>query len=81
MGVVLADLNNDGWPDIMVANDTWPNFLFLNNHDGTFRDILLHIRRGWPADERKIRSGMGVDAADVDGDGWLDIYVRILPRN
>src|SRR5579884_3799612 len=41
MGVVLADFNNDGWPDIAVANDTWPNFLFINKHDGTFEDDSL----------------------------------------
>jgi len=77
MGVVLADLNNDGWPDIMVANDTWPNFLFLNNHDGTFRDISF--TSGVAASEDgKYEAGMGVDAADVDGNGWLDIYVTHL---
>ena len=77
MGVVLADFNNDGWPDIMVANDTWPNFLFLNNHDGTFRDVSF--TSGVAASEDgKYEAGMGVDAADVDGDGWLDIYVTHL---
>ncbi len=77
MGVVLADFNNDGWPDIMVANDTWPNFLFLNNHDGTFRDVSF--TSGVAASEDgKYEAGMGVDAADVDGDGWLDVYVTHL---
>ena len=77
MGVVLADFNNDGWTDIAVANDTWPNFLFLNNHDGTFRDVSF--TSGVVASEDgKYEAGMGVDAADVDGDGWLDIYVTHL---
>ena len=77
MGVVLADFNNDGWPDIFVANDTWPNFLFLNNHDGTFRDVSF--TSGVAASEDgKYEAGMGADAADIDGDGWLDIYVTHL---
>ena len=77
MGVVLADMNNDGWPDIAIANDTWPNFLFLNNHDGTFRDISF--TSGVAASEDgKYEAGMGIDAADVDGDGWPDIYVTHL---
>ncbi len=77
MGVVLADFNNDGWTDIAVANDTWPNFLFLNNRDGTFRDISF--ASGFAASEDgKYEAGMGIDAADVDGDGWLDLYVTHL---
>jgi hypothetical protein len=77
MGVVLADMNNDGWPDIAIANDTWPNFLFLNNHDGTFRDISF--TSGVAASEDgKYEAGMGIDAADVDGDGWPDVYVTHL---
>jgi hypothetical protein len=77
LGVVLADLNNDGWTDIFVANDTWPNFLFLNNHDGTFRDVSF--TSGVAASEDgKYEAGMGTDAADVDGDGWLDIWVTHL---
>ena len=77
MGVVLADFNNDGWTDIAIANDTWPNFLFLNNHDGTFRDISL-ISGLAASEDGKYEAGMGIDAADVDGDGWLDVYVTHL---
>ena len=77
LGVVLADFNNDGWPDIAVANDTWPNFLFLNNHDGTFRDVSF--TSGVAASENGLyEAGMGVDAADIDGDGWEDLYVAHL---
>jgi hypothetical protein len=77
MGVVLADFNNDGWPDIAIANDTWPNFLFLNNHDGTFTDASL-ISGLAASEDGRYEAGMGIDAADVDGDGWLDVYVTHL---
>jgi len=77
MGVVLADFNNDGWPDIAVANDTWPNFLFINKKDGTFKDVSF--TSGIAASEDgKYEAGMGIDAVDVDGDGWLDLYVTHL---
>jgi len=77
MGVVLADFNNDGWPDIFVANDTWPNSLFLNNKDGTFRDVSFSSGVA-ASEDGKYEAGMGTDAADVDGDGWMDIYVTHL---
>ena len=77
MGVVLADFNNDGWTDIAVANDTWPNFLLLNNHDGTFRDISFSSGVA-ASEDGKFEAGMGIDAADVDGDGYLDLYVTHL---
>jgi hypothetical protein len=77
MGVVLTDLNNDGWPDIMIANDTWPNFLFFNNHDGTFKDVSFASGVA-ASDDGRYEAGMGVDAADVDGDGWADTYVTHL---
>jgi hypothetical protein len=77
MGVVLADFNNDGWPDIAIANDTWPNFLFINKHDGTFEDVSLYSGIAASEDGR-YEAGMGIDAADVDGDGWQDIYVTHL---
>ncbi|MEJ2006539.1 MAG: CRTAC1 family protein [Acidobacteriota bacterium] len=77
MGVVTADFNNDGWPDIAIANDTWPNFLFINQHDGTFKDVSFISGIAASADG-KYEAGMGIGAADVDGDGWLDIYVTHL---
>jgi len=77
MGVVLADFNNDGWTDIAIANDSWPNFLFLNKKDGTFEDasFLSGLAAG---EDGRYEAGMGIDAADVDGDGWQDLYVTHL---
>jgi len=77
MGVITVDLNQDGWPDLFIANDTWPNFLFINNRNGTFRDISFSSGVA-ASEDGKYEAGMGTDAADVDGDGWLDIYVTHL---
>jgi enediyne biosynthesis protein E4 len=77
MGVVLADFNGDGWTDVAVANDTWPNFLFLNKHDGTFDDVSF-VSGVAASEDGRYEAGMGIDAADVDGDGWLDIYITHL---
>ena len=77
MGVVTADFNGDGWPDIAIANDTWPNFLFMNNHDGTFSDVSL-ISGLAASEDGRYEAGMGIDAADVDGDGLLDVYITHL---
>src|SRR6266700_2810197 len=77
MGVVLADFNNDGWTDIAIANDSWPNFLFINKHDGTFEDVSL-VSGMAASEDGRYEAGMGIDAADVDGDGWQDVYVTHL---
>jgi enediyne biosynthesis protein E4 len=77
MGVVLADFNNDGWPDIAIANDSWPNFLFLNKRDGTFQDVSF-VSGIAASEEGRYEAGMGIDAADVDGDGWQDVYITHL---
>jgi hypothetical protein len=77
MGVVLADFNNDGWTDIAIANDSWPNFLFINKHDGTFQDESL-VSGLAASEDGRYEAGMGVDAADVDGDGWQDVYITHL---
>ncbi len=73
-GVVATDVNNDGWMDLFVANDTVQNFLFLNKGDGTFEEIALQAGVGFSPDGRA-RSGMGVDSADYDQDGWEDLFV------
>ena len=77
MGVVLADFNNDGWPDIAVANDSWPNFLFINKRNGTFEDVSL-VSGLAASEDGRYEAGMGIDAADVDGDGWMDVYITHL---
>ena len=77
MGIVVADFNNDGWPDIAIANDSWPNFLFINKHDGTFQDVSF-LSGIAASEDGRYEAGMGIDAADVDGDGWQDIYITHL---
>lgn len=77
LAVVLADLNNDGWPDIFIANDTQRNFLYLNNGDGTFRDATYSSGVGFSEDGRP-EAGMSADAADVMNNGLLYIFVSHL---
>ncbi len=77
LAVVLADFNNDGWPDIFIANDTQRNFLYLNNRDGTFRDVSYTSGAGF-SEEGKPEAGMSADAADVRNNGLYDLYVSHL---
>ena len=72
-GVVACDINNDGWMDLFVANDTVQNFLFANRR-GKFEEIGMLAGVGFSSYGRP-RSGMGVDAADYDQDGWVDLFV------
>ena len=72
-GVVATDVNNDGWMDLFVANDTVQNFLLVNRQ-GKFKDEALEAGVAYSMDGRA-RSGMGVDAADLDQDGWQDLTV------
>jgi enediyne biosynthesis protein E4 len=73
-GVVAADTNNDGWMDLFVANDTTPNSLFLNRGKGVFEDAGLLAGVAFNP-FGVARSSMGVDAADYNQDGWLDLFV------
>jgi len=68
----VADYDNDGWPDIYVADDSTASLLFLNNHDGTFRETGLLAGVAFDLNGRT-QAGMGVDAGDYDGDGSFDI--------
>lgn len=71
---VWGDYDNDGWPDLYVANDTEPNYLYHNKHDGTFEDVAL-MSAAAVSGEGKALGSMGVDIADFDRDGLLDIAV------
>jgi hypothetical protein len=71
-GVLFSDLDDDGWPDIYVANDSTPNLFFHNQRTGRFKEEALIAGLAVTADGRE-QAGMGVDAGDVDGDGQLDL--------
>ncbi|GAC1662401.1 MAG: hypothetical protein NVS9B4_16000 [Candidatus Acidiferrum sp.] len=73
MTVVAADLDEDGWPDIYVACDSTPSLLFVNNHDGTFREEGV-LRGVALSDDGTEQAGMGVGVGDYDLDGHLDLF-------
>jgi hypothetical protein len=76
-GVVATDINNDGWMDLFVANDTVANFLFANREGRKFEEIGFTAGVAY-GEQGKARSGMGVDSADVNQDGWMDLFVTNL---
>ncbi|MGH9881364.1 MAG: FG-GAP repeat domain-containing protein, partial [Pyrinomonadaceae bacterium] len=78
-GAVATDVNNDGWMDLFVANDTMPNFLFINKGGREFEESGLGAGVAY-SQAGKPRSGMGVDAADYDGDGWQDLFVANIDQ-
>ena len=73
MTVVAADLDEDGWPDIYVACDSTPSLLFMNNHDGTFREEGV-LRGVALSDDGAEQAGMGLGVGDYDLDGHLDLF-------
>jgi hypothetical protein len=74
LGVSAADFNGDGWIDLFVANDSQPNQLWINQHDGTFKNTALAAGVALTA-EGKAEASMGVDAADADNDGDDDLFI------
>jgi len=79
-GVIFTDLDNDGWPDIYVANDSQANLLFHNKKNGTFSEVGLSS--GTALNEAgRAQSGMGVTVGDYDGNGFMDIFVTNFARD
>src|ERR1017187_10301367 len=74
LGVALFDDNHDGWPDLLVANDTQPNKLYRNQHNGTFQDAAVEAGLAFSS-EGKARAGMGVDVADFDNSGMPGVAI------
>jgi hypothetical protein len=74
LGVALLDYDNDGWLDLFVTNDTQPNKLYHNNHDGTFTDTAFSAGVAF-SDAGKARAGMGTDATDYDGSGRQSLVI------
>ena len=74
MGVTAADFDNDGWDDIYISNDRTENFLFHNKHDGTFEEIGSETNTAY-GQNGESTSSMGPVFADLEGTGWLDLWV------
>jgi len=74
LGVAMLDYDQDGWIDLMVANDTQPNKLYRNQRDGTFIDIAVRAGVAF-SEDGKARAGMGVDVADYDNSGIAGLAI------
>lgn len=74
LGVALLDFDNDGWLDLFVSNDTEPNKLYRNNHDGTFSEVAVAAGIAY-SDAGTVRAGMGTDAADFDNSGKQGLVI------
>ena len=79
LGVAAADLNDDGWPDLFVANDTSQNHVWINQRNGTFKEAGLEAGAAY-SEDGLAKAGMGVAVADADGDGKEDLFVVNLMR-
>jgi hypothetical protein len=74
LGVALLDADQDGWPDLLVANDTQPNKLYRNQRNGTFKDAAIEAGLAFST-EGKARAGMGVDVADFENSGTPGVAI------
>ena len=79
LGVAAADLNDDGWPDLFVANDTQQNHIWINQRNGTFREAGVESGAAF-SEDGLAKAGMGVAVGDADGDGREDLVVLNLMR-
>jgi hypothetical protein len=74
LGIAILDANQDGWPDILVSNDTQPNKLYINNGNGSFTERGVSAGIGY-SEDGIARAGMGVDAADYDRSGYPSVII------
>ena len=74
LGIAILDYNNDGWPDILIANDTQPNKLYMNKKNGTFEERAISAGIAF-SEDGIARAGMGVDAADYDRSGNASLII------
>lgn len=74
LGVAMIDTNGDGWPDLLVANDTQPNKLYRNLHNGKFQDVAVESGLAF-SDDGKARAGMGVDVGDFNNSGRFGVAI------
>ena len=72
--VLMEDLDGDGWPDIVVANDSCPNYFYHNKGDGTFEEIAATVGIAYTG-EGVEQANMGIAAGDYDNDGWTDLFI------
>jgi hypothetical protein len=79
LGVAAADFNDDGWPDLFVANDASQNHLWINQRDGTFKERGLEAGSAY-SEDGLAKAGMGVAVGDADRDGDEDLFVVNLMR-
>lgn len=77
---ILEDFDNDGWPDLFVANDSHPNLLYKNNHDGSFTEIGVPAGVAYNADGKEM-SSMGVAIGDYNRDGNTDIFITTFSND
>jgi len=77
LGVAMNDYDQDGWPDILIANDSIAQQLFHNLHNGKFEEVALGLGIAYDEDGHAF-AGMGADFADYDNDGWPDIFINAL---
>jgi enediyne biosynthesis protein E4 len=77
LGIAINDFDGDGWPDVFVANDSVPEQLFRNNHDGTFSEVALPAGLAYDQNGH-VFAGMGADFGDYENNGWPAVFVNAL---